>query len=153
MASFWTNKGAFRLLQLAAGGTLPTNFYIALCTGANTPTRATNVMSDLVQIAAGNGYTSGGFQLTPGSHFTVTEVDGSNLATLAIDDDLVEWTASGDPIPASGDGARWAVLTDDNGTVADREVWAVFDLSSDRSVEDTFTLSLDSLVLRGLTNA
>jgi hypothetical protein len=57
----------------------------------------------------------------------------------------VAWTASGGNIPASGDGARYAVLTDDNGTVASREVFQWWDLSSDRTVSDSQVLTLQDL--------
>jgi hypothetical protein len=52
------------------------------------------------------------------------------------------WTASTGPLPASGGGARYAVLTDDNGTVSSREVLAYFDLVSDRVVSDGQTITL-----------
>ena len=58
------------------------------------------------------------------------------------------WTASGGTLPGSGDGARYAVLTDDNVTQDDREVWCYWDLSSDRVVSDTQTLTLSDLELR-----
>jgi len=61
----------------------------------------------------------------------------------------VVWTATGGPIPASGNGARYAILTDDNGTQSAREVYAFWDLTSDRSVSDTQSLTLADLELRG----
>lgn len=144
-----TNKGKWRLLGWAfRGDTIPTNFYLALVTSAQAPGPDTNVLSDLTEIAAGQGYTTGGYQLTPGStDFDVhTEDDAEDRGLVQVKD--VVWTASGGPIPASGDGARYAVLLDDNATVADREVLAYFDLVSDRSVSDGQTLTLQNCELR-----
>jgi hypothetical protein len=78
----------------------------------------TNTVSDLTEIAAGNGYTSGGYQLSPGA----TE--------------------------ASGAGARYAVLIDDNVVVADRQVLAFFYLVSDRTVSDTQPLTIQNCEMR-----
>lgn len=145
----WTNKGKYRILEAyLRGGTIPTNFYVALVTSANAPGPDTNTLSDLTQIATGSGYTDGGYQLTPGAtdFDSITENDTDDRAEIQIKD--VVWTASGGTIPSSGNGARYAVLTDDNGTVANREILAYWDLSSDRSVADTKTLTLQDLELR-----
>jgi hypothetical protein len=118
----WTNKGAFRALAVVfRGATAPTNFYAALV--ATTPTADTNVMSDLTEMAAGNGYTSGGYQLSRNStDFDVlTEDDANDKAFVQIKD--IPWTASGGAIPASGSVPTYLVITDDNATVANREVW------------------------------
>lgn len=145
----WTNKGKFRMLGRAYQGVaLPTNFYMALCTSANTPTADTNTLSQLTEIAAGNGYTSGGIQLTKNStDFDVLTEDDTNDRGLIQIKDLV-WTASGGALPGSGSGARWAAFTDDNGTVGSREVYHFFDLASDRSVSDTQTLTLQNCEIR-----
>lgn len=145
----WTNKGKFSIFDAYFRNTgAPTNFFVALVTSATAPTAATNLMSDLTEIAAGNGYTTGGFSLDRNStDFDVlTEDDTNNRGDIQIKD--VTWTASGGSIPASGDGARYAVITDDNGTVANREVYAFWDLSSDRTVSDTQVLTLQDLELR-----
>lgn len=146
MARF-TNKGKAKLLGLIRGATLPTNFYVALVTSAAAPGADTNTLSQLTQIATGNGYTDGGYELTPGEtdFDTLTEDDGNDKGILKVKD--VVWTASEGNIPASGNGARYAVLTDDNVTVGSREVWAYWDLTSDRTVSDTQTLTLQDLEL------
>jgi hypothetical protein len=61
--------------------------------------------------------------------------------------DLI-WTATGGSLPTSGNGARWAVLTDANATVGNREVWKYWDLVSDRSVSVGQTLTLQNLEAR-----
>jgi hypothetical protein len=145
----WTNKGKYRLLGYAfRGDTIPSNFYVALVTSATAPTADINTMSELTEIAAGNGYTSGGYSLTPGAtDFDVhTEDDGNDRGYVQIKD--VTWTASGGSIPDTGDGARYAVLTDDNGTVANREILAYWDLTSDRSVSTGQDLTLQDCELR-----
>lgn len=150
MAGAWTNRGAYNVLNIIfRTATAPTNFYIALCTSANTPTVDTNTLGDLTEIAAGTGYTSGGYSLDRNStdFDTLTEDDTNNLALIQVKN--VVFTASGGSIPTSGSGARWAVLTDDNATVANREVWAYFDLSADRTVSDGQPLTLVDITLRG----
>ena len=73
-------------------------------------------------------------------------MDASDYALLQIKD--VVWTASGGPIPASGNGARYAVLTDDNVTQGSREVYFYWDLVSDRSVSSGQTLTLQDMETR-----
>lgn len=145
----WTNKGKYRVLEDALrNGTRPTNFYIALVTSATAPTADTNTLSGLTQIATGNGYTDGGYSLTPGAtdFDTLTENDTDDRGEIQIKD--VVWTASGGSIPASGSGARYAVLTDDNATVGSREVIYFWDLTSDRTVSTGQALTLQNLEIR-----
>ena len=145
----WTNKGKMSILDAYfrnAGA--PTNFYVALVTDATAPDADTNTLGDLTEIADGNGYTTGGYQLTKNStDFDVLNEDDTNdRGDIQIKD--VAWTASGGSIPGSGNGARYAVLLDDNATVASREVLAYWDLTSSRSVSDGQTLTLQNLELR-----
>ncbi|MCK5613039.1 hypothetical protein KAR91_64800 [Candidatus Pacearchaeota archaeon] len=144
----WTNRGKFSVLDWAfRGATIPTNFYVGLVTSATAPTADINTFGELTEITAGNGYTTGGFSLTPnGTDFdSLTEDDTTDKALLQIKD--VAWTASGGNIPSAGNGARYAVLLDDNGTVGSRLVLAFWDLTSDRTVSDTQTLTLIDLEL------
>lgn len=145
----WTNKGKMSILDAYfrnAGA--PTNFFVALVTSATAPDADTNTLSDLTEIADGNGYTTGGYSLDKNAtDFDVLNEDDTNdRGDIQIKD--VAWTASGGNLPASGDGARYAVLLDDNGTVANREVLAFWDLSSDRTVSDGQSLTLQNLELR-----
>jgi len=145
MAGF-TNKGKYRMLgAIFRGETLPTNFYVALVTDAVAPAADINTFGELTEIADTQGYTTGGIQLTPGAtdFDTWTESDANDNALVQIKD--LVWTASGGSLPASGDGARYAVLLDDNVTIGSREVWAFWDLVSARSVSDTQTLTLADL--------
>jgi hypothetical protein len=144
--SGWTNKGKAKLLGWGyRGATIPTNFYVALVTSATAPIADTNTLSQLTEIAAGNGYTTGGYQLTPnGTDFdTLTEDDTADSGILMIKD--LVWTASGGPIPASGNGARYAVLTDDNVTVGSREVYFYWDLVTSVTVSNGQTITLQDL--------
>jgi len=145
----WTNKGKMRGLEAYFRNVgAPTNFYVALVTSATAPSATTNTLSDLTEIAAGNGYSSGGYQLTPNAtDFDVlNENDVNNRGEIQIKD--VTWTATGGSIPASGSGARYAVLTDDHATVGSREVIDYWDLDSDRSVSDGQDLTLQNLEIR-----
>jgi len=143
-----TNKGKMRLLDayfLASGA--PSSFYVALVTAAVAPAADINTLGELTEIADGNGYTEGGYQLNrDGTDFdTLTEEDLTDQGIVQVKD--VVWTAGGGDIPDSGAGARYAVLTDDNGTVGNREVIAYWDLVSPRTVSDGQTLTLQNLEL------
>ncbi len=138
----WTNRGLKNILAAILNGqALPTNFYVALVTAAAAPTDATNTKSELTEVANGNGYTTGGIQLSKNATDfpSLTETDASHKATINIKD--LVWTASGGNLP-SGSGARYAILTDDNATQGSREVWAYWDLTSDRVVSTGQTLTL-----------
>jgi len=140
MADGQTDKGRALILGYAFDSTtIPTNFYLALCTSTTTPTRATDSLDELEEINAGNGYTSGGSALAAGSAFTVTESDGAGGIGAKVVADDVTFTAAGGPIPSSG-SARWAVLLDGNSSTAN--VISYYDLSSDRSVSDTQFLKI-----------
>jgi hypothetical protein len=145
----WTNKGKAGALDARYRGTaIPTNYYLALLTSATAPDPDTNTMSDVTQIATGNGYSDGGYQITPGAtDFDVLTEDDTNDRGLIQLKDIV-WTASGGPIPSSGNGARYASLTDDNATVANREIYHYWDLVSDRSVSDGQSLTLQDAEIR-----
>jgi len=129
---------------------MPTNFYVALVTEAVVPTVDINTLGELTEITAGNGYTTGGYQLTPdATDFDVmTEDDTGDKSTVQIKD--LKWTAGGGPIPSAGDGARYAILTDDNGVVGSRQVIAAWDLVTDRSCTDTHSITLEDCELRAI---
>lgn len=142
-----TNRGKFMIFDgyfRNVAAQIPTTFYVALCTSATAPTADTNTLSELTQIAAGNGYTSGGIAVARNNTDwdVLTEDDTGDQAILQIKD--LVWTASGGTLPASGGGARYAVLTDDNATVASRRIIAFWDLVSDRSVSSGQSLTLQN---------
>lgn len=140
MASGVTDRGRAKILNYTFDGTTaPATFYYALCTDATTPTVATNVFSDLTEIATGNGYTQFGNSMASDTAFTVTEVDGTPGAKVVLSNQ--EFTGSGGTLPSSG-SARWAVLLDTNSTGANVLAW--FDLSANTSVSDGQTLSINA---------
>jgi hypothetical protein len=144
-----TNKGKYWVFDwVFRGATIPTNYYVALVTDASAPTADTDTLSQLTEIQAGNGYTTGGYSLTPdGTDFDdLQENDTDDRAEIQVKD--VTWSASTGPIPSSGDGARYAILTDDDGTVGNRVVIGWWDLESDRTVSDGQDLTLQDLELR-----
>jgi hypothetical protein len=145
----WTNRGKYMTLGwIWRAQTIPTNFYVALWTSATAPTADTNLMSDGTEITAGNGYTTGGFSMTPGAtDYDVWTEDDTNDRGLVQMKDIV-WTASGGNIPSAGGGARYAVHTDDDVTIANREIYHYFDLTSDRTVSDGQTLTLQNCEIR-----
>jgi hypothetical protein len=146
MASLQTNRWRFKLLDWVTQATsVPTAFYVALITNTTPPTVDHNTFSELTEIAAGNGYVAGGESLTPGAtdFDTITEDDSGDLAFAQIKD--IEWVASGGSIPTSGSPARFAILTDDNATQGDREVYHVWDLGGDVVAADTQGILLRDL--------
>lgn len=148
----FTNRG-FKILAdtYYRGATAPANFNVALVTSATAPDADTNTLSDLTEIAAGNGYTTGGISVARNTtdFDSLVENDASDRAELQIKN--LVWTGSGGPIPASGNGARYAVLTDANATVGSRQVIFWWDLSADQSVSDTQAFTLIDLELRLIT--
>lgn len=153
MASYFTNRGSYAMLAtyFRADATYePTGFSVALVTAAAPVAKTINVWADLSanEIAAGNGYTAGGITLSRNStDFDVlTEDDGSSRAYVQTKD--VVWTASGGPIPASGSGARYAVLMDDD---AAKQVIAILDLGSDVTVSSGQPITLQNNEIRGAT--
>lgn len=145
----WTNRGKFNILEWAFRKTgIPSNLNIALVTSAVAPVADTNTFGELTEIAVGNGYVTGGISVAMDSTDwdVLTEDDTNDRALIQLKDEV--WTASGGAIPGSGDGARYAVLTDDNATVANREVLTYWDLVSDRTVSDGQTLTLQDCELR-----
>jgi hypothetical protein len=147
MASGSTNRGNYTILSWLRGVALPTNFYIALCADATTPTEATNIKSDLSECPNGDGYTTGGYSLTKNStDFDVlTEDDANHKAFVQLKD--IVWTATTGNLPISGNGARWAILTDDNATQGSRIVFTWWDLVSNRIVSVNQTLTLQNCEL------
>lgn len=103
----------------------------------------TNIVTDCpgAEIAAGNGYTSGGTQLSinPTDFPGLSENDTTDVASIQLK--ALAWTAAGGTLPASGSGAAFLILTDDNGTLGSREVEAWFDLGGQRQVSDGQSLS------------
>ena len=144
MAGF-TNRGKKNLLDTLKGTALPGSFYIHLV--SDTPDADTNVLSDLTECPQSQGYLPSQVNLDSTDFDTgSTEVDDSDYAYILIKD--IAWTASGGDLPASGGGALYAVLCDDNATEANREVWAYWSLGSARTVSDYQTLTLQDCDLR-----
>jgi hypothetical protein len=149
MASGWSNKGKqFVLGHSFRGVATPTNYYLRLITSATAPNADDDTVSGYTQVATGNGYTTGGYQLslnaTDWEPYSFDDTGDYGYIQLK---DIV-WTASGGNIPSDSVGARYAVLTDDNGTEASRVPYAWWDLTSDRTVSDTQTLTLIDCELR-----
>ena len=107
------------------------------------PSFDTNTLSDLDEIAVGNGYNAGGAtvarDVTTGFN-APAEDDDDDFANIQLQN--VTFTASG-TIPSSGAGARYAVLTDASGNVI---VW--WDLGSDNSVSHSQTLQIQSAEIK-----
>ena len=140
MAGF-TNKGKYRLIETLRGVSLPTNFYAHLCDSTTAPSADLNTLSELTQIS-GSGYAAISLTKNTTDFSAIVEDDGNDDSELTLKD--LTWTASGGTLGA----ARYLVITDDNATEGDREVWFYFDLGSDQSVSDGQDLSLTGFKLK-----
>jgi hypothetical protein len=153
MANGWFNRGAYlAFIGYFRRASLATTFEVHLCTATTTPNPDHNDLSELSEIADGNGYArSTGFSLNPNStDFDVaTEDDSADKGFVQVKD--VVWTASGGSLPADSVGARWAVLTTNGATAADKKLIAWWDLTSPRVVSVGQTLTLADLQLDGST--
>lgn len=145
----WTNRGAYLVLgAYFRGETAPTSFYAPLFTSAVAPTVDTNTVGDLTQIAVGNGYSNGGQSVARSAvGFDVWTEDDTNDRALVQAADIT-YTASGGNLPASGGGARYIGISDDNATVANRQLVGTFDLVSDRTVSDGQPLTIQNAEFR-----
>lgn len=137
MAGF-TNKGKAKILRnFFHSETPPTNLYVYLVTSATAPVADTNTLSQLTEITE----TGKEFQLSLNTTDFDTSVpdsedDTNDKGVMKIKD----CTFAG-PVT----NARYAVLTDDNGTEGSREIYCYWDLGSDRSVSSGQTLTLQDL--------
>lgn len=147
MASGFTNRGKKRLLAgFFQNANQPASFEIHLATSNITPTADTNVLTDVTEVANGNGYTaSTGFALARNAvdFDTLTEDDTGDEGVLRVKD--VQWVATGGPIPASGGAPRWALLTTPDVGAGNKDVLAYFDLQADRPVSIGQPLTLQDL--------
>ena len=149
MASLVTNRGKYFILNSTfRAGTIPTNYYAVLLTNDTVPTVDHNILSDVAEIASGNGHASGGTSLTPGATDmdVITEDDTNDRALIQLKD--IVFTASGGAIPASGNGISHMALTDDNVTVNSREVYVTWDLSGPHTVSDGQTITVQDAEIR-----
>jgi hypothetical protein len=140
MASFFTNKGLGKMLtNTFDGGTVPTNYYAYCVTSSATPTVDDDTWSDHSANESSN-YTEA--TIAGGTGFGTISVDDTNdWATLTVND--IVFTASADSLVA-----RWVIITDDNGTEANREIYAVLDLTSERTVGNGQTLTATGTTLK-----
>jgi hypothetical protein len=145
----WTNRGAYLMLGVFfRGATAPSTFYAPLYTSAIAPDQDRNTNADMTQIATGNGYSDGGASVArSAAGFDVYTEDDTNNRALVQCADIV-YTASGGNLPSSGNGARYIGLTDDNATVANRQIIGLLDLVSDRTVSSGQSLTIQDAEFR-----
>lgn len=140
-----TNRGKFNSLAIQyRGATPPTQYNLMLATNAVAPTADTNTMSELTEVTAGTGYTSGGQTVNRNStdFDTLTETDASDLAEVQLKD--YTWTASGGSIS----NIRYVVLGDNNGTVGSREIDTFWDIGSTTTITTGNSLTFRDLTIR-----
>jgi hypothetical protein len=146
-----TNKGKYTFMSefFRTGDTL----YIALVTAATAPDADTNTLDDLTEVAAGNGYSSGGTAILANSTYfpTITEDDDNDYSPATMT--AVSWTATVGNIPASGEGPRHAVLLANNsGVAADRNVLAYWSLGTAQQITPTNSLTISGAIIRADEN-
>jgi hypothetical protein len=151
MAAEWTLTGIEKMFDsFFRGATAPTNLFVALCTEDDVPDQETVNLSQLTEIAAGNGYTAGGFSLDRNS--TDFDVLTANITDRRMELQIkdVQWTASGGAIPSSGGGAKYAVLTDDDPVDPRIYLWWELTGTSGISVPSGSYIKLEDFELRGI---
>jgi hypothetical protein len=134
---FYATKQYTYDCQMMSAGKLaaPESLYVALVT--DSPDYSTSTFDELTEIAAGNGYTSGGKEVEPGD-ITVSK----ETAYTELELPIIQWIADGGAIPSSGDGALYAVLLTDEVTVSDRRVWGYGQLSGEITITNGQALEL-----------
>lgn len=149
MTSYWTTRGLRRMNEcIFRGVSPPATFYLAAVKATPAPSRATAAFSELGEISAGSGYVSGGVAVARDANVfdTLLEDNTNFLVELALMD--IGWMATGGSIPLSGAGARYVVLLDNNLTIANREVWFVWDLQGERAVSVGQALTMRDLTIQ-----
>jgi len=135
-----TDRGQVMLLKFAFGEeTVPTNFKVKLVTDT-TIAPTVNLFSSLNEIPAGGGYSTGG-QTFDKTDMTFTQYSGDIHASAVVTDETILWTATG-PIPSSGTGYTFAVITDGS---TDDNVIAYVDLEGPDSLNENEILSVNKI--------
>ena len=144
----WTNRGKFACLGYWARSTDPLTVLFKRALVKSVPDQDDNLMSDLTEIAAGNGYIAGGMDIAraAGGWDVLTEDDGNDWALAQAIDRV--WTAAGGDLPSDSVGATYAVITDDNAVVANREVYHYGSLGGARVVSIGQTLTIQNFEIR-----
>jgi hypothetical protein len=134
------------------GQGIPPQFYTALSSAAHPPTTSTATLSDLAEVAVGNGYGAGGLALPrdssgfPASGFV--EEDQALRVSLTLRD--VVWTATGGSLPAAIP-ARYLSLLDADPVPATRDVLAWWDLQAPVQVTSGNTITVRGMQVYGLS--
>ena len=141
----FTNRGKKAILDSTFhADALPSTYKLHLV--STIPDADTNTLGDLTEISGG-GYAAKSLSKNS-TDFNVgpTEDDSSDIAYVRIANQ--SWTASGGSIGE----AKFMVLTDDNATESDREVWGFFDLrdgsGNGRTVTDGQSLTVQNAEIR-----
>src|SRR3990167_5392856 len=154
MASGLTNRGKIRLLEMAFRNTKDTAaidtspLFIAFVTSAASLSAETTTFDTTTQIVTGNGYADGGLDIDRDTLDWDALAISSATAYGYIRLKGVVWTASGGGLAASGNGAAYAIITDDNATIGSRQVYAWIDLTTARSIGSGATLTLQDIEIR-----
>jgi hypothetical protein len=143
MASLVYNRGK-RLKEARSFGrtSLPSKFKLALLKSTYTPNADHATFADVSahEVAAGNGYSSGGIDIEASNvGFTADAQDDTGDTGDVTMKDAV-FTASGGTLPSTG-AARYAVLMDFNATQANGQLIEVYDLAADKASDVSITLS------------
>jgi hypothetical protein len=129
MASGVTDAGKTILLNNSfKGSTVAADYHLILISDVSGVDRDLTTLAGVTELPTGAGYTAGGKSIAY-SAITVTDVGGTPGAKAVIDDQ--QWDATG-TFPASGTGARYAVLAD--GTTSSDNIIAWFDLTEARTL-------------------
>ena len=142
----FTTKFYYEILAgFFTGSQLPASFFLALVTDDNAPGPDTKTLSQLTEIATGNGYIAGGVPISrAAASFPMLLEDDVNQKGVAGLKDII-LTGNGGPIPRTGKGARYAVLTGPGAVIGDRKVYLYDDLVVDKNVSKGQDLRMEGL--------
>jgi len=144
-----TNRGKYHFLNsFFIGSASPSGYYLSLCTAASVPGASKNSITDMKEIASGNGYIAGGVSTSRNAtdFDSIYEDDSASLSSVFIKD--IVFIATGGNIPISGNPIRYAVLLDANSTASSRDMLAWWNLGEDVIISDTQSLTLQNFKVR-----
>lgn len=140
-------NGSFEVLSIAANRLTVAATYVAETFGSLAHMHArpgpnTDVLGDLVEIGEGSGYITGGVAVPRNSTGFVTHSEDDTADTSILTIQRLQWTSTISNMPPGPDGIMYLVLTDDNATIAQRQVLAFWDL-----LGEYFIASGDSIII------
>jgi len=152
----WTNIHKQRIFEewFENGGTAPTYFHFQLATSdTGTWNADLSSCSQVTLVAEGNGYYASGIRaLRDGTDISVPAFGSEAQSNDYVEADIgvtLEWTATGGNIPSTGSPPYYLIMTDDNATPTQREIFGFWSLGGNVTLIENQVLTLTGATLRG----